>query len=65
MQTVVLDDVEVKVVFPGGVALVLNLAGKRVDIRAFFQERAVLVRSEAVARPAMTVDLVEARGPED
>lgn len=65
MQTVVLDDLEVKVVFPGGVTLVLNLAGKSVDIRAFFKERPVLVRSEVVARPSMTVDLVETRGPED
>jgi len=64
MQTVVLDDLEVEVVFPGGVALVLNVAGKSVDIRASVKDRPALVRTDIAAVPQVTVDIVETRGPE-
>lgn len=65
MQTIHVDDTEVKLVFPGGIAIELTAAGKSIDIRASVKERPALVRSDIAALPQITVDIVEARGPED
>ncbi len=65
MQTVRVDEGEVKILFPGGLAVELTLAGKSIDIRAFVKDRAALVRSNLAALPQITVDIVETRGPED
>ncbi len=65
MQTVRADEGEVKLLFPGGIAVELTLAGKSIDIRAFVKDRAALVRSDVAALPQITVDIVETRGPED
>lgn len=64
MQTVHANDSgEVTVVFPGGIVVVLALAGKSLDIQAVVQGRPALVRTEIEARPTVTVDIVERRGP--
>jgi hypothetical protein len=65
MQTVHVDDPEVQVVFPGGISLELTLAGKSIDISASVNGRAALVRSDIAARPLVTLDIVETRGPEE
>jgi len=65
MPTLSVDDVEVTIVFPGGVALDLALAGKSLDIRASVQGRTALVRAGLDARPELTIDIVERRGPEE
>lgn len=65
LLTVRADDPEVKVVFPGGVAVELSLAGKSIDIRASVSERPALVRTDIDALPQVTVDIVETRGPEE
>ncbi|HEV2439992.1 MAG TPA: hypothetical protein VGX97_08010 [bacterium] len=58
------DELEATIVFPGGVAVELSLAGKSVDVRAFVGGRSALVRTDLDARPAVTIDIVERRGPE-
>ncbi len=65
VQTVEADAGEVKILFRGGIAVELALAGKSIDIRAFVKDRAALVRSDLAALPQITVDIVETRGPED
>jgi hypothetical protein len=65
VRTIHLDDLEVTVVFPGGIALEVRLAGKSVDLRASVGERPALLRSGLAAEPQITVDIVERRGPED
>ena len=65
MQTVHAADLDVTVVFPGGVALELSLAGKSVDVRARVKERAAFVRAGTAAEPQVTLDIVERRGPEE
>ncbi len=65
MRTVCLDELEVILVFPGGVAMELTLAGKSIDISASVNERAALVRSDVAALPRITIDIVEPRGPEE
>lgn len=59
------DSDEVTVVFPGGVAVGLALAGKSLDIRATVGGRPALVRTGVEALPVATVDIVERRGPEE
>lgn len=59
------DDGEVTIVFPGGIAVALALAGKSLDIQAVVQGRPALVRTEVEARPVVTVDIVERRGPQE
>jgi hypothetical protein len=56
---------EVTVVFPGGIAVALILAGKSLDIQAVVGGRPALVRSDVDALPMVTVDIVERRGPEE
>jgi hypothetical protein len=58
-------DLEAVIVFPGGVALELSLAGKSVDIRATVHGRHALLRTDLDAKPAATIDIVERRGPEE
>ncbi len=65
IHTVRVDDTEVRVVFPGGIAVQLSLAGKSIDISASVRERPALVRSDIDAHPQITVDIVETRGPEE
>lgn len=66
VQTVHADDGrEVTIVFPGGIAVSLALAGKSLDIQAAVQGRPALVRTDLDARPVVTVDIVERRGPEE
>ncbi len=65
MQTVQVDDFEVTIVFPGGVALEVVLAGKSVDVRARVKARAALVRAGVAAEPQITLDIVERHGPEE
>lgn len=65
MRTVHLDDVEVTIVFPGGVAVELTLAGKSLDISASVKNREALVRSDVAALPRVTIDIVEPRGPDE
>jgi hypothetical protein len=65
LRTVHSDDTEVTVVFPGGIAVTLELAGKSIDISASARGRPALVRTDLEARPRITVDIVETRGPED
>lgn len=65
VQTVHVDGPEVEIIFPGGIALALALAGKSIDISASVKGRRALVRSDVDARPQVTVDIVEARGPEE
>ncbi len=65
MQTVHSDDTEVMVVFPGGIAVTLDLAGKSIDISASARGRPALVRTDLEARPRITLDIVETRGPEE
>ena len=65
VRTVQLDDEDVRIVFPGGIAVALTLAGKSLDIRASVKDRPALVRSDIAALPQITVDIVETRGPED
>jgi hypothetical protein len=59
------DSQEVTVVFPGGIAVALALAGKSLDIQAVVGGRPALVRSDIDALPLVTVDIVERRGPEE
>lgn len=59
------DSHEVTVVFPGGIAVALALAGKSLDIQAVVGGRPALVRSDVEALPTVTVDIVERRGPEE
>ena len=65
MLTFYAGDLEAVVVFPGGVALELSLAGKSVDVRATVHGRRALVRSGLEATPTVTLDIVERRGPEE
>ncbi len=65
MQTVRATDGEVTVVFPGGIAVALILAGKSIDISASVGGRPALVRAVLDAHPRVTVDIVETRGPEE
>ncbi len=59
------DSGEVTVVFPGGIAVGLALAGKSLDIQATVGGRPALVRADVDAVPVVTVDIVERRGPEE
>jgi len=59
------DDGEVTIVFPGGITVALALAGKSLDIQAVVQGRPALVRTDVEARPVVTVDIVERRGPQE
>ncbi len=59
------DSREVTVVFPGGIAVGLALAGKSLDIQAAVGGRRALVRTDVDALPVVTVDIVERRGPEE
>ena len=66
MQTVETDETrEVRIIFPDGITIELALAGKSLDIQAAVKGRAALVRTEVDARPVVTVDIVERRGPEE
>lgn len=66
MQTIRANsDQVVTVLFPGEIAVELALAGKSLDIRATVKGRRALVRTDVEARPLVTVDIVERRGPED
>ncbi len=65
VQTVRADEGEVRILFPGDIAVELSLAGKSIDIRASIKDRAALVRSDVAALSQLTVDIVETRGPED
>lgn len=65
MQTVRADDAEVIVMFPGGIAVELSLAGKSIDISASVHGRPALVRADRDAHPRVTLDVVETRGPEE
>ena len=65
MLSLQVDELEATIIFPGGVAVELSLAGKSVDVRAFVAGRAALVRTDLDARPAVTIDIVERRGPEE
>ncbi|HTD47683.1 MAG TPA: hypothetical protein VK881_10510 [bacterium] len=65
VQTVHVNDPEVKIVFPGGIAVEVTLAGKTMDISASVRGRPALVRIDMDARPQVTLDIVEARGPEE
>jgi hypothetical protein len=66
MQTFHADDSrEATIIFPDGIAVEVALAGKSLDIRAVVGGRRALVRTELEARPVVTVDIVERRGPEE
>lgn len=65
MLTFQADEHEATIIFPGGVAVELSLAGKSVDVRAFVAGRGALVRTDLDARPYVTVDIIERRGPEE
>lgn len=65
MKTVHVDDTEIQVVFPGGIAVTLDLAGKSLDVSASAHGRPALVRTELDARRRITLDIVETRGPEE
>ncbi len=65
VQTVHAEDAEVRIVFPGGVAVEVALAGKSIDLRATVREQPALMRTDVEARPQVTVDIVETRGPEE
>lgn len=65
VRTIHLDDLEATLVFPGGIALEVRLAGKSLDLRASAGERPALLRSGLAAEPQITVDIVESRGPEE
>ena len=59
------DSREVMIIFPGGIAVEVTLAGKSLDIQAAVGGRPALVRTDVDARPLVTVDIVERRGPEE
>jgi hypothetical protein len=59
------EECEATIIFPGGVAVELSLAGKSVDVRAFVAGREALVRADLYAQPSVTIDIVERRGPEE
>jgi hypothetical protein len=66
MQTLHADDSrEVTIIFPDGIAVEIALAGKSLDIQAAVGGRRALVRTDVEARPVVTVDIVERRGPEE
>jgi len=56
---------EVTIIFPDGIAVEVTLAGKSLDIQAVVKGRPALVRTDVEARPVVTVDIVERRGPEE
>jgi hypothetical protein len=66
MQTIRADDSqEVTIIFPDGIAVEVTLAGKSLDIQAAVRGRPALVRTDVDARPVVTVDIIERRGPEE
>ena len=65
MRTIQVDDPEIQIVFPDGISVELVLAGKSIDISASVKGRPALVRSDIDAQPQITLDIVEARGPEE
>jgi hypothetical protein len=66
MQTLHADDTrEVTIVFPDGISVEVALAGKSLDIQATVRGHPALVRTDVEARPVVTVDIVERRGPEE
>jgi hypothetical protein len=65
VQTIHVDGPEVTIAFPGGITVELILAGKSIDVCASVKGRPALVRSDVDARPQVTLDIVEARGPEE
>jgi hypothetical protein len=65
MPTFRAEELEATVIFPGGVAVELSLAGKSVDVRASVAGREALVRADLYAQPSVTIDIVERRGPEE
>jgi hypothetical protein len=58
-------DEEVTIAFPGGIDIVVALAGKSLDLRATVKGRPALVRTEVDARSVVTVDIVERRASEE
>lgn len=65
MLTFHAEDLEAVVVFPGGVALELSLAGKTIDVQATVDGRRALLRTGLEATPTATLDIIERRGPEE
>jgi hypothetical protein len=66
VQTIRADESrEVTIIFPDGIAVEVTLAGKSLDIQAAVGGRPALVRTGVDARPVVTVDIVERRGPEE
>jgi hypothetical protein len=59
------DDLQATILFPGGIAVEVSLAGKSLDLRAWVRERPALLRVGTAAEPRITVDIVERRGPEE
>src|SRR5437588_10745251 len=57
VRTVHSDDMEVTVVFPGGIAVTLGLAGKSIDLSASARGRPALVRTDLEPRPLITVEI--------
>jgi hypothetical protein len=55
----------VTIIFPDGISVEVTLAGKSLDIQAAVKGRPALVRTDVEARPVVTVDIVERRGPEE
>ena len=62
VQTVHVNDPEVKIVFPGGIAVEVTPAAM---ITIAQGSCPALVRIDMDARPQVTLDIVEARGPEE